>query len=183
MITCTVHEPPDPPADRLDRAEGLYFVKDGFTWSAAIFGPLWLVARGLWLMLLLYLLAVILIALGVVLLDANADALVFAIAALNLVLGFEADAIQRLMLDLRGWRMISAVSGRSIEDCERRFFDSWIASEAIAARMRATPPTGASGHAPHDIEPVQVDDAGAGTTEDRPRRRRWLWPFRREARS
>ena len=37
------------PADRLDRAERLVFVKDGFSWLAACCPPLWLLANGLWL--------------------------------------------------------------------------------------------------------------------------------------
>ena len=31
MLTFTVHEPPNPPADRVDRAESLVFIKDGFS--------------------------------------------------------------------------------------------------------------------------------------------------------
>ena len=30
MRTYTVHEQPNPPADRIDRAEKLVFIKDGF---------------------------------------------------------------------------------------------------------------------------------------------------------
>ena len=48
MPTFTVHEPPNPPADRIDRAERLVFVKDGFSWLAAVFGPVWLLAHRLW---------------------------------------------------------------------------------------------------------------------------------------
>ena len=48
MLTFTVHEPPDPPADRIDRAERLAFVRDGFSWSAALFTPVWLLAHRLW---------------------------------------------------------------------------------------------------------------------------------------
>ena len=36
MLTFTVHEPPNPPADRVDRAESLVFIKDGFSWAAAL---------------------------------------------------------------------------------------------------------------------------------------------------
>ena len=46
MLTFTVHEPPNPPADRIDRAESLVFIKDGFSWIAALFAPLWLLATG-----------------------------------------------------------------------------------------------------------------------------------------
>src|SRR5688500_11268203 len=44
MSVYTIHEPPDPPADRLDRADSHVFVKEGFTWTAALFTPFWLIA-------------------------------------------------------------------------------------------------------------------------------------------
>ena len=47
MLTFTVHEPPSPPPDRLERAESLVFVKDGFSWTAALFGPVWLLVHQL----------------------------------------------------------------------------------------------------------------------------------------
>jgi hypothetical protein len=64
MRTFTVHEAPDPPADRIDRAAGLAFVRDGFSWSAALFTPIWLLAYRLWWPLLGYLVAAVLIDLG-----------------------------------------------------------------------------------------------------------------------
>jgi hypothetical protein len=87
----TVHQPADPPADRIDRAEALRFVRDGFTWTAALFAPLWMIARGLWLALIVYLVGV-----------AALGALAFAIGlsdeiravlflALHALIGFEAD--------------------------------------------------------------------------------------------
>ena len=57
MRTYTIHERPDPPADRVDRAESLVFVKDGFSWVAALFAPLWLLVHRLWWPLLGYIVA------------------------------------------------------------------------------------------------------------------------------
>ena len=57
MQTFTVHEPPNAPADRVDRAESLLFIKDGFSWGAALFGPLWLLAHRLWWPLIGYIIA------------------------------------------------------------------------------------------------------------------------------
>ena len=54
MRTYTIHERPDPAADRVDRAEGLVFIKDGFSWAAALFAPLWLIVHRLWWPLLGY---------------------------------------------------------------------------------------------------------------------------------
>src|SRR6185312_8279144 len=57
MLTFTVHEQPNPPADRIDRAERLTFVRDGFSWTAALFAPVWLLAHRLWWPFLGYLAA------------------------------------------------------------------------------------------------------------------------------
>lgn len=47
MVTYTVHEPPHPSADRVDRADELRFIKDGFSWLTALVPPLGLAAKGL----------------------------------------------------------------------------------------------------------------------------------------
>ncbi|KAB2915509.1 MAG: DUF2628 domain-containing protein [Hyphomicrobiaceae bacterium] len=133
MLTFTVHEPPAPPADRIDRAEALVFVKDGFSWAAALFAPLWLGLHRLWLPLLGYI--IIAAALGLA-----QEATVFdrrwvglAMFAVNLMLGFEAGTLRRWVLDRRGWRMLGSVSGRSVDECERRFFEGWLPSQPIIA--------------------------------------------------
>src|SRR5262245_10693086 len=96
MRSYTVHEPPHPPADRIDRGESLVFVKDGFGWSAALFAPIWLLVHRLWWPLLGY---VVLSGLseGVQLLAPSLGGwMTLAIVALHLLVGFEAGT-------LRGW--------------------------------------------------------------------------------
>jgi hypothetical protein len=134
MITCTVHEAPNPPADRIDRAEGLAFVRDGFSWSAALFAPIWLLAHRLWWPLLAYLITG-----GLIQLLAQSDIveagwLTLAWAALNLLVGLEADTLRRWSLGRRGWTTLGSVSGRTAEDCERRFFDMWLPAQPVLAR-------------------------------------------------
>jgi hypothetical protein len=131
MLTFTVHEQPNPPADRIDRAEKVVFVKDGFSWMAALFAPLWMLVHRLWWALLGYvvlsaLLQGVEMALG---LDENTAGL--PVFALNLLVGFEADTLRRWTLDRKGWRTLGTVSGRNIEECERRFFDGWLPSQPI----------------------------------------------------
>lgn len=136
MLTYTVHEPSDPPADRIDRAERLVFIKEGFTWSAAFFGPLWLLAHRLWWALLGW----GVLALG--LQAAQKAAFVsettagFVALGINLLLGFEADSLRRWTLQRRGWRMLGTVSGRNAEECERRFFENWLPSQPIITPSR-----------------------------------------------
>jgi hypothetical protein len=122
----TVHESANPTSDRLDRAEGLRFVRDGFTWSAAIFTPLWLLVRGFWLALAIYLIVTAAVAFGVTALGLGDQVHTLIMIGLHLLIGFEADTIERWTLKRRGWEMIGSVSGRDIAECERRFFDSWL---------------------------------------------------------
>lgn len=143
MLTFTVHEPPNPPADRVDRAESLVFVKDGFSWAAALLAPVWLIAYRLWWPLL-----------GFVLLSGAFEVIKrfsgidtrwtgLAVLALNLLVGFEGDTLRRWALERRGWRMLGAVTGRSAAECERRFFETWLPSQPIIApRTEPRPPDG-----------------------------------------
>ena len=126
MLTFTVHEPPSPPADRLERAESLVFIKDGFSWAAALFGPVWLLVHRLWWALLGY--VVICAGMEAVRWAVGLDAGWVTVGALGLALliGLEASTLRRWKLDGQGWRMIGSVSGRNAPECERRFFEEWL---------------------------------------------------------
>jgi Protein of unknown function (DUF2628) len=128
----TVHESNPPHVDRVDRADALVFVKDGFSIQAALFAPLWLAGKQLWLALLGYI-AVVLAA-GVVWSFFGWSPPTFALAllALHLVIGFENDTFQRHQLDSRGWQTLGAVTGKDALDCERRFFDVWLPGQPLS---------------------------------------------------
>ena len=133
MLTFTVHEPPNPPADRVDRAESLVFVKDGFSWSALLFGPLWLLAHRLWWPLLGY----VVLAGGLQavqwLTALDRGWLTFATIALHLLVGLEGGALRVRALDRRGWQNLGAVTGKTLAECERRFFEAWLPTQPIIA--------------------------------------------------
>jgi Protein of unknown function (DUF2628) len=131
MLTFTVHEPPSPPADRLERAESLVFVKDGFSWAAALFGPVWLLVHRLWLPLLGYI--VVCAALEGVRWGAglNTGWVTLGTIGLALLIGMEAGTLRRWRLDRKGWRMIGSVSGRKADECERRFFEEWLPKQPV----------------------------------------------------
>ena len=122
----TVHEPDNPPADVLERANGVVFVKDGFAWLAAAFPPIWCIANSVWLVFLGYLIAVGLISLATAYLPGGAAWGGLAAFAFNLIFAFEANNLKRWTLARKGYRMIGTVSGYNELDCERRFFDGWL---------------------------------------------------------
>ena len=133
MLTFTVHEPPDLPADRIDRAESLAFVKDGFSWIAAVFAPIWLLVHRLWWPLLGYVVLSSLLELarwgGIV----DSDWISLAFIGLHLLIGFEADTLRRWSLDNKGWRTLGQVSGRNAAECERRFYEEWLGEQPLIA--------------------------------------------------
>jgi hypothetical protein len=144
MRTFTVHEPPSPPADRLDRAESLVFVKDGFSWLAALFAPIWLIVHRLWWPLLGYLVLSSLLELMRWSTVVDSDWVTLAGVALHVLIGFEADTLRRWSLDRKGWRVLGSVSGRTTAECERRFFEQWLpAQPAIAPTLPAARSSGA----------------------------------------
>ena len=132
----TVHEPPNAPADRLELAESLVFLKDGFSWGAALLAPLWLVARAEWMALAAYAAAVMVLAGFLRAIGASPEWVGLAIVALNVFAGFEASSLRRLSLDRRGWQEIGTVSGSSQAECERRFFETWLPGHQVIDSRR-----------------------------------------------
>ena len=131
MKTFTVYEPPNSAADRLDRAESLVFVKEGFNWVAAAFTPFWLLVNQLWMALIAFIGAVLLIRAGFWLFGINPRARPYLIGALQLIVGLEADTVKRWTLERNGWQPAGSVNGRDAEECERRFFDNWLPRQPL----------------------------------------------------
>lgn len=131
MMACSVHEPPDAAADRIDRAENLEFVRDGFSFFAFLAPPVWMLANRMWLVLALYGAAIVLLCLGLIALTVPDPLVLFAALALNLWVGFEADALVRWSLERAGWTDLGTVTGRNQTECERAFFDNWLPSQPI----------------------------------------------------
>lgn len=134
MSVFTVHQPPAPPVDRIDRAESMVFLKDGFTWSAFLLGPLWLLANRLWLATAGYFAVA---AFGYLLLDAaGVEEALFGpfLLALNAIVGFEAHWMMSAKLETKGWNTLGSVTGQSLADCERRFFEGWLPAQPLLRR-------------------------------------------------
>lgn len=130
MSLYTVHEPPELAIDRMERAEQMLFLKDGFNWAAFVIAPVWLLMNRLWLGLALYVGASIAIAAGFSALDLHPGWISLATVGLHAVVGYEAHALQVYDLERRGWSQAGAVMGASEPECERRFFEGWLPTQA-----------------------------------------------------
>ncbi len=145
MVTFTVHEPSNPEADRLDRADELQFVKDGFSWMTALCPPLGYAANSLWLPALAYLVLLSAAVAGFVALGGSEALAGIFVLALNVYLGFELSSLKRWSLDNSGWSLLGTVTGRSLAECERRFFESWLPAQPI---IKTTTTSAAAGQDP-----------------------------------
>jgi hypothetical protein len=148
----TVHEPPATGGTRLEQADRLLFVRDGFSWRAALFSPLYLIVRGEWLALAAYAGAGILALAVLNLVGASADWYGWTWLLLNVVTGFEASEIKRWSLGRAGWRELASVSGRGLEEAERRFYEAWLPT----AEARPSVPSD-HGTFPASIHPAEGD--------------------------
>jgi hypothetical protein len=93
-------------------------VREGFSWGALIFGPLWLFAHRVWIPAVLALAAAILIA--VLTRDGTAAALLIALIVL---LGVSGQDLRRWSLDHRGYLLSQVVAGRHEMDALARLLE------------------------------------------------------------
>src|SRR6478752_4361598 len=109
MPTYTVHAPPQTAGDMTVHPECFVFVRDGFHFWAFFFAPFWLLARRLWLALVVYGLinGIIIMSAGMV--DAPVWAIALATFLIALLVGFEASPLRRWKLSRRGWKTIGFV--------------------------------------------------------------------------
>jgi Protein of unknown function (DUF2628) len=133
MAVYTVHEPlPRDDARSAPEPERFVFVRDGFSFWALLFGPLWMLRHRMWLVLLGYI--ALMVGLSAVLRFSASDKLGFVVWGLiALLIGLEAGSLRRFALRRRGYRNIGIVVGDDLELAERRFFDVWVPKDAAAA--------------------------------------------------
>lgn len=130
MAVFTVLEPPASASVAAD-AERIRFVREGFSWVALIVPFLWIVWHRLWLVGLGWLV----LAIG---LQAGANALGGPMPAIvgvgyGILFAFEANALRRWTLERRGFRFAGVVAGANRDECERRFFATWLIGRRLGA--------------------------------------------------
>jgi hypothetical protein len=148
MAVYTVHEPPLKGA-AAPQPEGFIFVRDGFSFAALLFGPLWMLRHRMWLVLLGYVLVVVALAVAVRMAQSSTAAGMTAYFLLALLIAFEAGTLRRLTLRRRRFRNVGVVVGDDLEAAEARFFDAWIkrGGEIETGRYRDGAPPAAPGFA------------------------------------
>ena len=123
------------------------FVRDGFHFWAAVFGPLWLIWHRLWLALIGWIVVLAAIDLAMTALGASGGAVFLVNGLIALLMGFEAASLQRWTLSRGRWRQLDIVVADDEEAAERRFFDRWTAkqrgltNDQWASDRGAPPPT------------------------------------------
>lgn len=127
------------PRDRSPEAveRGIVLVRDGFSFSAMIFGPLWFLRHREWLGLIGWLLIAVLIGAGRTFAGPVVTGgleLIFVIAT-----GIVAADVRRLSLWLFGHEELGAIEGDSIEAAERRFFEAWLPGRPALTPTTAMP--------------------------------------------
>ncbi len=124
MAIFTVHVPAtragEPPP-----AEKVVFLRDGFSLSAMIFGPLWLAWNRAWIAAIGWSTLLAAIAFIGVKLGFPKRMLALVTIALSVVLGFEGVRLIAWNLAWRGFRESSVVTGDNIDDAEEVFFHDW----------------------------------------------------------
>jgi Protein of unknown function (DUF2628) len=140
MSVYTVHEPPQRFVAAPD-VERFAFVRDGFSFWAFLFAPLWMLRHRMWLVLIGYVL--ILGGLEIVVRMFGGSMLVGGGISflVSLLVGLEAGTLRRFTLNRRGWNNVGVVSGDDLEDAERRFFDAWVRRAAVPPVAPATAPS------------------------------------------
>jgi hypothetical protein len=142
MPIYTVHEPPPRGDEAAADPARFAFVRDGFHFWAFLLAPLWMLWRRLWLVFVLYLVFLAVLHTGLWLLGAGSTASFVVDVLVAILVGLEAPTMWRWTLARRRWTTIGVVSADDAETAERRFFDSWSATEPPHAIREIALPSG-----------------------------------------
>ncbi|MEM9027592.1 MAG: DUF2628 domain-containing protein [Pseudomonadota bacterium] len=165
MKSYTVHEAPNRPVDHIERAVRLKFVRGGFNWFAALLPPIWMLANGLWLVLVGYIVLATALQAAFTALEVGQAIQGAAALGFNLLIGFEADSLKRWTLARRGWNLVGSVGGRNYATCERRFLEAWLPAPAPREAMAGPPVDVAVAPAPGSEAPEARSDGDESSSE------------------
>jgi len=142
MPAFSVLEPPRRNRSASKHADQYVFLREKFSLGAFLFGPLWMIWRRLWTVLIIYLVLVGSAAYGLQLFGIGWLALAAVYTFIQLLIGLEATSLRRWTRVTHGWRDCGVVIADDIEMAERRFFDALatLRPSANLVAMSALPP-------------------------------------------
>ena len=143
-------------AMRLGDLDRTTFIKDGFCWPALFFSLPWLLVRRLWLVLLAYLVAGLLLEAATRLAGGPVPGIGAVLFALFFAL--HANGLRRWTLERRGWRQVATIEARNALEAEQRFFTR-LAASAPGQPAGTGEASSAHGQAP-DTRPARTPAHG-----------------------
>jgi len=161
MPAYAVLEPPGRNRSASEQADRFVFLREKFNLGAFLFGPLWMVWRRLWVVLIIYLVVVGLIEYGLQRMGIASSANAAIYVLIQLLIGLEATSLRRWTRIRRGWRDCGIVIADDLEMAERRFFDATAARPPAASTVAlpvAAPLVAA--HVGRDVGPAGPDIIG-----------------------
>lgn len=132
MTQYTIHEPDQPPADPVARADATQLVKEGMAWWGLILPLIWLLYHRMWIVLAAFILAVVVLEVVLSLSGLSQAAGIWPTVLTSILFAMHANDLRRWTLARRGFAMVGAVSGRSLAASELKYFRSWPESDAVA---------------------------------------------------
>jgi hypothetical protein len=138
MPVYTVLEPLRKGGSLGERADHVIFLRDGFSWTAFLFTPLWLICQRLWLTVVVYSVAMVGLQFGLRVAGVGTEGQLLVGALIALLFGLEAANLRRWAMTRRGsWRELATVVAGDRDEAEQRFFDAWVAGDVAGP----APPT------------------------------------------
>jgi hypothetical protein len=126
--------------DQADMAERAKFLREGFSPSAFLFGPCWLLARGLWRPLALWALGALIVG-AAIFYGRLPDAAGFWLYLLSaLFIGLEGQGFAAAALERAGFVFADVATGAGRAEAERSFFSRWLSSETPTLVPRPSMP-------------------------------------------
>lgn len=130
MVIYSVHEREDEAGDISERADKIFFVREGFAWIALVTPVLWLLYHRMWRILAGFIVLIVAIQAGVLVFDLGEEISGSAALVVNGAFAFLANDLRRRSLELKGYALVELVSGRDIAECEEKFFTEWLGNQS-----------------------------------------------------
>jgi hypothetical protein len=137
MPAYAVLEPPRRDRSASEHTDRFVFWREKFSFGAFLFGPLWMLWRRLWIVLIIYLVVVGFITYGLQRVGIGWSACAAVFGLIQFLVGLEATSLRRWTRLRRGWRDCGVVIADDREMAERRFFDAKAVRPPIVSPVEA----------------------------------------------